>query len=125
MDDIRQELDRDGCINFVAESDRGRDWMVQTYHESAMRYSDSTQERAEATQFLKRAKDVGLTVSVLFSTETCAGCGKRIPEGDVNYRPGRTTKILAADGTEQPGNPLALEFTTYCPECVETYDRSN
>lgn len=59
------------------------------------------------------------------SGETCAICGKQIPEGEVNYRPSTATKILARDGREQHGNPLDLEFKTFCQKCAEEHDKSN
>lgn len=53
-------------------------------------------------------------------------CGwPQIPEGEVNYRPSKTTKLLTANGREQPGNPLELEYKAFCLKCADEHDKSN
>jgi len=63
MADINHEI-VDGCAIFTAVTERGRDWMVQIYHEATRRYAlNSDLEKSQAELFLKRAKDASLDIS--------------------------------------------------------------
>ncbi len=58
------------------------------------------------------------------SGETCAMCTKPIVEGNVQYRLAKTVKVLNADWTEQPGNPLDIAMATLCSKCAKKHDES-
>lgn len=50
-------------ITFTARSEQGRAWMVQTYHESTVRFAITNEvERQEANRFRNRVVEAGLTM---------------------------------------------------------------
>lgn len=68
MADINQENAPASCVTFTAETEKGRAWLGQLYHETSVVYAlTNDNERAEAERLKQRAIADGLTVSALES----------------------------------------------------------